>query len=215
MNRKIIWLIAILSSIAFSSCINLLDEIKLNSDKSGSFFIGLESKMLASILNMAKDQIPKDLSDDINKFPSEAKKRIEGINTISNIKTLDEMGDGRLGISFDFSNPKSLNKAYYALLEIEKTWYLPNILKIGKHKVKRRNLTPQLVKQIEKNNPELKDSDLLKYLHWETVIKLPSNSKSITSEYSKSKVGSEDIVIRYSLTEIIKEEKSTAFGIRF
>jgi hypothetical protein len=215
MNKKIIWLFALLVSLSFSSCITLLDEIKLNDDKSGEVFIGLESQMLGSILSMAKDQIPTDMMDNLNSFPTEAKKRISNIEGISSVTVMDQISSGRLGINFHFKNSKALNNAYYALMEMKKTWYLPKIIKIGKHKIKRKDISPQLVKQIEKEYPDLKDSELLKYLKWETVIKLSSNSKKIETEQTKSKVGDKNIKIRYSLTEIIKDEKSTAFTIRF
>jgi hypothetical protein len=215
MNKKIIWLFALLVSLSFSSCITLLDEIKLNDDKSGEVFIGLESQMLGSILSMAKDQIPTDMMDNLNTFPTEAQKRISNIEGISSVNAMDQISSGRLGINFHFKNSKALNNAYYALMEMKKTWYLPKIIKIGKHKIKRKDISPQLVKQIEKEYPDLKDSELLKYLKWETVIKLSSNSKKIETEQTKSKVGDKNIKIRYSLTEIIKDEKSTAFTIRF
>ncbi|MCK5857669.1 MAG: hypothetical protein KAG64_09265 [Bacteroidales bacterium] len=205
MKKRFVYLFALFISLSFSSCITLLDEINLNADKSGSVFIGLESGMLASVLNMAKDQIPADMMKSVNEFPNEATKRISDIKGISNIKTLDKVGDGRLGISFNFSNTKALNNAYYALLDIGKTWYLPKIIKIRKHQIIRRDLTPQLVKQIEKNNPEIKDSEILKFLNWETVVNLPRESKS----------GSKQVVVKYSLTEIIKEEKPTSFKILF
>jgi len=215
MNKKLIWLIGLLISLSFSSCITILDEIKLNADKSGEVFIGLESEALASVLSMAKDQLSPEIIAQIDQFPNEAKDRLTGIEGIHHISSMEQVQNGRLGISFQFDNPKALNKAYYALMDMEKKWYLPNLIKIKKHKIKRKNITPQLVKQIEENNPDLKDSQILKYLNWKSVIKLPANSTAINNVQSKSAVGNKEVVIRYSLSDLLKNEKSSAYEIRF
>ena len=215
MNKRIVWVLSILIGFSFNSCITILDEIRLNADKSGEVFIGLESNALASVLAMAKDQLSPEMIAQIDHFPNEASDRLSGIKGISNVKSLDQVQDGRLGIHFHFDNQKALNNAYYALMDMDKKWYLPNLIKIRKHKIKRKNITPQLVKQIEENNPELKDSQFLKYLNWKSVIKLPSNSTAINNAQSKSEVGNKEVSIRYSLTDLLKNEKSSAYDIHF
>ncbi|RLD66732.1 MAG: hypothetical protein DRI84_04175 [Bacteroidetes bacterium] len=215
MKSKFIWLFAILLGLGLSSCIDILDEIKLNDDKSGSVFIGIESEMLGSIMNMAKDKIQPKTMEGLESLPIKSKEKIVDIKGVSNVKAFNQINKGRLGISFDFANPKALNSAYYALVDMKKAWYQPNIIKIGKHKISRRDLSPQLVKQIESENPELKNSEFLKYLNMKTVVRLPSISISIEEGEGKELKNTKKVAIRYTFTEILEETRSTAYRIRF
>ena len=213
--KKFAWLFFIVISLGLSSCIDLLDEITLHDNKSGSVFIGIESELLGSIMKMAKDQIQADKLNNIEHFPNKSKDKLEAIQGISNVNALSQINKGRLGISFDFANPKALNNAYYALVDMEKKWYEPKIVKIGKHKISRPNFTPQIIKQIELENPEFKNSEYLKYLNLKTIIKLPRKSTTAVSGGKKELKNSNMIVIRNSFVEILNEQKSTAYKIRF
>jgi len=213
--RKIVWLFALLLSLGLTSCIDIIDEINLNADKSGTVFIGLESKMLASIMGMAEEQIDTSTINQFMSFPKESADRLKNIKGVHEINAFDIISKGRIGIGFSFDNPKALNKAYYALLEMEKAWYQPNIVKIRKHKIIRMNLTPQLVKQIEKENPKLKDSEFVKYLNIKTILKLPNNIKEVECADDLRVIDNKEVAMRYSFLEVLKEKKSTAYKIRF
>jgi len=213
--KKVIWLFALILSLGLTSCIDLIDEIKLNGDKSGSVFIGIESQLLGSILSMAKEQMDPNAIESLEEFPNDSKDKLKDLKGIQNVKSFSQVSEGRIGISFDFVNAKALNQAYYALLDMEKTWYSPNIVKIGKHKISRRDLTPQLVKELNKSMPKLKESEYLKYFNLKSIVRLPSQSKSIVYGEKQTLNNKKDIIMRYSFDEILNKEKSTAYKIKF
>ena len=213
--RRFTGILLILMSMSLSSCIDILDEIILNRDKSGSVFIGLESQMLGSVMSMAKEQIDPAIFSELDSFPAASAERLKGIAGIHEINAMDVMSRGRFGIAFRFDNPKALNRAYYALLDMDKKWYYPRFIKIGNHKISRKNITPQLVKQIDEHNPDLRNSEFHRFLNIKSVIKLPAENISIESEKKAQCPSHEEVVIRYSFKELLNEEQSSAYKIRF
>jgi len=213
--RKTIWLFILLLSLGLTSCIDIIDEIKLNADKSGSVFIGVESKLLGSIMQMAENQLDTSTMRQLKSFPLESANRLKNIEGVHEINAFDIISKGRIGIGFNFDNSKALNKAYYALLEMEKAWYQPNLIKIRKHKISRLNFTPQLVKQLEKEHPDLKNSDFIKYLNIKSVLSLPNEVKSVDCTDNSVVIDANSVEIHYSFQEILKEKKSTAYKIHF
>jgi len=215
MMKRVFWIFAISLSLGLSSCIDLIDEIKLNEDKSGTVFIGIESKILGSIMAMAKEQISPTAIESLEGFPNESKDKLKNMKGITNVKSFNQMSHGRIGISFDFINSKALNQAYYTLLDMEKTWYSPNIVKISKHKIYRRNLSPQLVKNLNKSMPELKNSEYLKYFKLKSIVRLPSESKSIIYGAKQNLKNTKEVIMYYSFDDILNKEKSTSYKIKF
>ena len=213
--RKIVWLFALLLSLGLTSCIDIIDEINLNADKSGTVFIGLESKMLTSIMRIAEEKSDTSTINQFLNFPSQSADRLKNIKGVHEINAYDIISKGRVGIGFSFDNPKALNKAYYALLDMKKAWYQPNIIKIRKHRIIRMNFTPQLVKQIEQESPDLMDFEFLEYFNVKTVLKLPNNIKEVECADDLRVIDNKEVAIRYSFSEVLKEKKSTAYKIRF
>lgn len=213
--KKFFGLLFIILSVSLTSCIELLEEIKLNEDKSGSVFIGIESQVLASILDVVREQVSFDSISELEDLPSKLKERIINVKGISEVNSFDKVDDGRLGISFNFSNPTALNRAYFALAEVNKKWYHPNIIRVTKHKISRKDLTPQLINQLEKNYPKLKDSELTKFLSLKLVVKLPSPSISVYDGEKEVLTKTKNVRLNYGLSEILEEEKPTSFKIRF
>lgn len=213
--RKSIGLIFIILSIGFTSCIELIEGITLNEDKSGSVFIGIESKVLASLLSLAEDQITPGTIDELEKLPIILKDRITEVKGISEVSAFDKINDGRLGIYFKFSDPKALNQAYFALADVTKKWYHPKVFRVSKNKISRRNLSPLLVQQLEKEYPEMIDSKLIKFISLNVVVQLQAPPTSVFNGKEKVPINTNKVSFEYGLAEILKEEKSTAFKIRF
>ena len=213
--KRLIYALFLMLSLSLTSCIDILDEIVLNKDKSGSVFIGLESQILGTLMRSAREQIDPQIMEQLDSFPSMAAKKLKGVKGIHEINALDVIAQGRFGIAFKFDNPKALNRAYYALMDIDKKFYHPKIVKIGKHKISRRNITPQLVDQIKSNDPDLINSELIKYLNIRTVLRLPSSSTSVESAKKANTRVANRVLIKYPLDELIRQGASTAYKVRF
>ena len=212
--RRLIVIWGVLLSLTMTSCIDIIDEIVLNKDKSGKVFIGLQSQMLASVMSAARQELGPEMAEQLQSFPAASAEKLKDIKGIHEVNAWDVISEGRLGIAFSFDNPKALNRAYYRLMDMEKKWYHPKIVKIGRHHISRRNITPQLIEQLEENNPDIAAAPFIKYLNIRTVLRLPAEAKSVKSD-KKAKVTDTGVQIHYSFQELLQQDLSTAYKVRF
>ncbi len=215
MRKQRFFSIAIILFLSFgmSSCISLLNEIKINSDKSGTAFIGIEVNALAGLINFDNDYIDKDTKNTILDFPNKAKTNLKGIKGISKIITLGKISQGRLGIQFDFKNTRALNSAYYALLDDKKKWYYPNLIKIKKHKVKIKNISPYIRRYINQNKNEMRTPTVMKYIKYRTIIKTPAPIKSINIKQGALSSDKKTMSLIAPLNSIMEEKISVGGNI--
>jgi hypothetical protein len=213
--RKIVGIIAIVLMLGMTSCIDLLNELTINKDKSGIAFIGIKVNALAGLINMDSDLIDKDVKNSVILFPSQSEARLKGVSGISDIKTFTKISRGKLGIQFKFINQKALNNAYYALLGEDKKWYYPKMLKISNHKVKVHNVSPYIKRYFEQNESILSDGDLLKYLKFTTIIHTPNEIKA--NSFAKGKLSSDRKTLSYSISmkKILDDKESCGNKLKY
>ena len=168
-----------------TSCIDLMHEITINKDKSGEVFIGFESMALGGLINIDNQYVDEELKKLIINFPIKALNKLKEIEGISKLKAHTQLKTGRIGIQFHFNNPKTLNKAYYALGQMDKKWFYPQIVKINKHRIKIRNITPFVLKKIEEKDKSLLNNELANYVNIKTIIHLPSEVKPTSIKKGK------------------------------
>jgi hypothetical protein len=198
-----------------TSCVDLLNVITINPDKSGTSFVGMQVNAIGGLISLSGEDLQDEVKNSIVTFPSQAAKDLSTIKGIHNIKTYTTLALGKVGVEFDFDNPKALNKAYYKLFGKEKKWYYPKLISISNHKVKTRNITPFINHYFDKNESMLTESDLLKYLKFTTVIKTPSEIK--TSSVQLGDLSNDKKELRYSISmkKILNESVSTANSFKY
>ncbi len=206
LSRKIVFLIALFSSIGLSSCVELLNEVTINKDKSGTAFIGIRVNALGGLIDMSSDYIDDEIRNSIIHFPSDAQSKLKDIKGIHSIETFTRIGQGRIGIEFQFDNPKALNKAYYKLLGENKKWYYPKLLRIRNHSVKAKNISPYIKRYFQHNESFITKSNLLKYLKYTTVIHTPKK----IMETAKGNVAADGKTLLFSvpMKKILNESAS-------
>ncbi len=216
LNRRFSSLILILL-LAFttSSCINILNEIKINSDKSGTSFIGIEFSALSTFLDMGSDELDPDIKSNVINFPNVAKEKLKNIDGISNIRTLGVLSNGRIGIEFDFKNMRALNKVYYSLSNHEKKWYYPNLIKIKNHKVKLKDISSQIKSVVEDNNDNPEYNKFLKYLNFRTQIIVPTTITSEKIGQGTIKRNGKTFINNASLTSIMNNNANTGVVFKY
>lgn len=214
-HRKIIGIIAVVLMLGLTSCIDLLNEITINKDKSGTAFVGIKVNGIAGLINLDNDLLDKDVKNSIVRFPSQSASRIEGIEGISKIETYTKLVQGKLGVQFNFKNQKALNQAYYSLLGEEKKWFYPKMVKVSAHKVKIRNMSPFIKRYFEENDNLLSDNDLLKYLNFTTIIHLPSKVKD--DSFKKGKLSKDGQTLSYSINmkKILEENAACGNSMKY
>ncbi|MCD6091420.1 MAG: hypothetical protein J7J72_07965 [Bacteroidales bacterium] len=160
---KIISLLFI--AFSFSSCIELVEEIKINPDLSGEYHLYLENKGL--------DFLFDGFSQNINQREIEyILGKLKHQKGISNLTADTRINKGKFSISFNFSNAKSLTNALYASFGVKKQFYHKAFLKVNHRKIKRPNLSPYLIKYAENQGlmKQLPSEKMLDYIDYRYKI---------------------------------------------
>lgn len=175
-----------------SGCIDIVEEITINPDKSGTVAFSMDLGTLGSIaMNMGESYMQGTLLDQIKNLPETAAGLLKNVNGLSNITSVTNK-KGFYFVSFDFKNQKDLNNALYKLFDVKKPFFAPNYIKIKKHKIVKKNYAPVLRLFLKKYKDQIKDASILKLINYKTVINLPtevkkfSNKKSTTSTDKKT-----------------------------
>ncbi|MCD6179083.1 MAG: hypothetical protein J7K39_04190 [Bacteroidales bacterium] len=167
---------------SFTSCIELVEEIKINTDLSGEYHLYLKHNGLGFLFNSIGQNIDLSRLDD-------GLQKLEQQNGISNLKTNINPKKGKFSIQFDFSDDNSLNRAFYAALGVKKRFYHKNFLKISQSKIKRPNLTPYLVRYAKSQGllDQLPDENILDYVKYRYRVISSENIKHAIPESYLSK----------------------------
>lgn len=198
-----------------TSCVDLLNVITINPDKSGTAFIGLQVNAIGGLINLSGENLDEETKNSVITFPSQAASELSTVSGIHNIKTYTKLALGKVGVEFDFDNAKALNTAYYKLLGKDKKWYYPKLISINRHKVKTRNITPFIKHYFDKNESMLTESDMLKYLKYTTVISTPEPIKE--GSFKRGDLSKDKKELRYSIPmkNILNESASTANSFKY
>ena len=162
MQKRIRVYIVLLSFLFLSGCIDIVEEIKINPNKSGSIRISMDLGALgSSFMSIAKDYIDLSMMEDIKKQPGLTAKIISNTKGIRNILPVSDDKKGLYALSFDFDNDKALNEAFYKMFNSNKTIFLPKVIKISKRRIKVTNLAPVIRYFTNKYQKDIKDNTLL------------------------------------------------------
>ena len=197
----------LLITLSFTSCIELVEEIKINPDLSGKYHLYLKHNGLDFLFNsVGKNLDLRGLNEGLQK--------LEQQKGISNIKSDIKPKKGKFSIQFDFSDAKSLTQAFYAALGVKKKFYHKPFLKINQSRIKRPNLTPYLFKYAESQGllEQLPSKNLLDYVNYRYRVISPKNIKSAVPPNSLA--GYQEYTQLYPLKSLLLDKQSTKSIIR-
>ncbi|HNW99298.1 MAG TPA: hypothetical protein PKK00_12890 [Bacteroidales bacterium] len=173
----------ILPIFLLTGCIDIVEEITLNADNSGSVKFYTDMGTLGNFAMSLGENYMKGTSlDQIKSLPSTAAALLKDVDGISNIKSTSQKG--LYSVSFDFKNSKQLNDALYKLFNQKKRFYEPAYIKIKKHKIVKKNYAPLLRLFARKYKDQLKDNNVLKYISYKSVFNLPSEVNNFSNKKS-------------------------------
>lgn len=213
--RKTLRFVVFVLLLSMASCIELLNVVNINADKSGMAFIGLQVSAIGSLISLSGENLDEETKNSMLTFPSQAASQLSTISGIHNIKTYTKMAQGKIGVEFDFDNAKALNKAYYKLLGKDRKWYFPNLIRINNHKVKTRNITPYIKHYFDSNESMLIETDLLKYMKYTTVISAPEPIKEGSFKRGDLSNNKKDLKYSIPMKNILNESTSTASRFKY
>jgi hypothetical protein len=194
MKSKII-LIIIFISFTFTSCINLVEEIWINKDRSGRVSLRRDSGNIGFLFATLSEYIQPDLLAQITAAPNKYSSKLSNTKGITNVKAVNNLKGGELGVSFTFKDEQALNEAWYSILSVDKKFYHPKIFKIHTHRLKKKNLNKYLINYLEENKHKIKSNEIVRLISYTTTFHLPLAVKKIKN-LTSTKLMDENTVVR-------------------
>jgi hypothetical protein len=206
MKYRILTLTVIFLSVFTTSCIDVIEEIWIKSDKSGVANFRIDAGTLGILFSSASDYIDPKMLGEITGAPNKLAPELRKIKGISEVKTINLLKSGKIGIKFKFDGQKSLNKAYYKIFGIDKRWYYPAIFKVKKHKLKRKNTAKYIKDYLQDNKENLKNDDLLKMINYKCIYHLPAKVEKIKNESGTKLKSNKTVIQSYDASSFINED---------
>jgi len=191
-------------SLLFSSCIEIKEVLKVNSDGSGSLTMTVDMSKVGSSFGQANQQADMAFVKEIQDAPGRADSVLKNCPGISNLKTSSEKGLYVVG--FNFKNSKALNTALYKLFKQKKSLFKPNFIKVTKHKTKQMNFAPLIKKYLLKSSSSMFSDMLFQLIRIESSFELPAKAKKISNIKAFQENDGLTIKMKYTLYELMNND---------
>lgn len=203
-------------TLLFQGCIEITEKVIVNEDRSGSMSLsaglGASNTIMALIGQFADFEIDDDMLGDV----ARAVRILKSCDGISNVRFTDNMRKGNVELSFDFKDDNSLNKALYAVGEVEKNFFQPNIYKVNSSKFVRNNTTRWLLMFMEQEEENLPDESLYDLVQVKSVYQMPNDIKRVkTSGNYKTSADNRTITTTHFLSDLVDEKINTRVKVKY
>lgn len=212
--RKIFLLILVLS-FTLTSCIEIVEEITVNSDQSGSISYKLETEGMGSFFSNISGLFNSDLENQMKEQVMEFARKLEGMKGISNLEYIAGARKAEFELRADFNNTKNLNKALYQAFGYKKKAFSPGYINVSKHKFKRNNIAPYLKAYLEDQEFQMPGEQMLEFVKFRTIVKLPTKVKSYKPSGPHIVEDRQTLSISYPIDDIINNKTSMKFKVRY
>jgi len=201
MKKNILFLILMLF---LSSCIEIKEVLKVNSDGSGSLTMTVDMSKAGSSFSQANQQVNMTFVKEIQDAPGRADSVLKTCPGISSLKTSSEKGLYVVG--FDFKNSKALNTALYKLFKQKKSIFKPDFIKVTKHKTRQMNFAPLLKKYLLKTSSTMVSDMLFQLIRIESSFELPAKARNVSNIKAMQENDGQTIKMKYTLYELINND---------
>lgn len=211
--RKLFFTLSILIlSLSLTSCIDLVEEVSVNEDLSGTYEMRLEASGFGGLMGQMGGNI------DIPQI-SELDQRLAYLRNqpgISNVSKNIKAKDLKFNIHFDFEDEKALNNALYAMAQAEPNMFVKKILKVKKNKVIRPNLSPYLQRLLAEQDlsDQLPSEDVLNYINYKFIVNTPKEVKRVSGDRAQIQSNKTTVISSYSFRELLIDQKNVYLKIR-
>ena len=210
--RKTVFLFLILS-VLFTGCIEIVEEISVNKNKSGSVIYRIETNEAGFFLNNLSGLFDISVEDQVRKEAQKFINKLQSQPGISNISYNLNSRSGDYYLQFDFSDHKQFNNAIYAMSGNKKTMFTPSYFKISKNRFKKINFSPWLKRYMEKEEIEFPSPMMTEMITYTSVINLPKTIKK--AKPSSVKISDTQAIQKISFSEIIDGKANTGMRIKY
>jgi hypothetical protein len=197
----------------FTSCIDLIEEVSINNDLSGSYEMRLETSGFGGMMSQMGGGVPdlpqmREMDAKINQLKQQS--------GISNVKKNINPKDLKFNISFDFKDEKALNNAMYALAEIKPNLFVKKFLKVRNNKVVRPNLSPYLEKLIKEQDlkSQIPSEDMLNYVNYKFIVNTPKSIKRTISDNATISSNRKTAIATYSFKDLLINNENVYLKVK-
>jgi hypothetical protein len=205
LKKSIFSVTFIIAMFLLSSCIELFQDIEINSNRSGKYTFKIDMGLLQHA-NLAAFPDASGFTESIQKMPENVVGKLNGQKGISGIENITDESKGLYGFKFEFENDKALNNAIYQLADQQKLFFMPNYIKIKRKKVIITDISPYIKKANDmaekKQSGGFLSEQISNYIKVTTRLHLPRPAKK--AENLRSKTENTTVTLTASMSELMK-----------
>ncbi len=199
-------------SVFLTGCIEIVEEITINKDKSGSISYSIESPQAQGLFTGLLSMIDPTVEDNVIREAKKLIRELEAREGITNIRYNLSGQAGSYYLTFDFSEPGDVNAAIYAIGGARKTIFSPNYIKAGRSKLRKFNFTPWLQRYIKREEMELPTGWLAENIYYKSVIRTPEHISNVRNCIVKD---DRMAVQRNRIDDILGGRANTGLTVRY
>ncbi len=212
---KKLYLFCLSCLLLFNSCIEIVEKIDINPDKSGKISFSINGGYIGAIaFKVLNKYVDMPFVDEIKKQSQMSAENIKSIKGIKNVEYISDDKKSLYYLGFEFKNSKKLNVALYKIFGYRKGIFKPYI-KITKKKLVKRNIFPALRFWIKKNKKSFYNKNLFEKITYKTVYSFPSKIKKTSNKKAVIKEDKKTVVFQCNFDEILNTDISVRNKIKY
>ena len=205
----------ILVSLSFTSCIELIEEMHINADKSGTWEVRLEAMGLQALLGSVGQYLDEDMVEDWKSIPEGSVKKVEKIKGISGVE-VSKAGAFIIGLKFQYKNQRALNKAIYALAGVKKRFFYPKLYKVKSHTFKKLDIGKIVHKKLSEEMATMENKSWMEYVSLKSVYHLPSDQIEVkSSKGSNYRLKGNTYTQKHNLLALTEEYNNLGIKLKY
>lgn len=212
--KKIIPFIAIFL-VFLTGCIEIVEEIKINEDRSGTMTYKIETDEIGTFINMISGMVDESFDDKIRQEFEKYTRKLRGNPGISNINYNYKDTSEDYYISFDFASDNDLNDALYDVLGIKKNMFTPAFIKIKQSKLKKINYAPWVKRYMDSEGIEIPTSSFSNLVTQRSVVSLSQKIKKVSGESMQISGDKKSTTQRFDIQDIIENKVNVGLKLKY
>jgi hypothetical protein len=214
--KKILFALAIVAmSISMQSCVEIIEEITVKEDRSGTMSLSAGLSGVNSLLGLIGSFANIAPLDDIEGEVEIIISKLKAQEGISNVRFSKIKSRGNYALSFDFKDSKSLNNALYAVSDQQKKFFQPSFYKIKKNKYQRRNMTNWANMLLEKEKENLPDEAIFELVEYKAIVNVPRPATHVKADDAIVSKNKKTISTKNFVSDILDNRIDTGMKVKF
>ena len=214
-KRILLLLTVVVVSISMQSCIEIVEEITVNEDKSGSMSLSAGASGNNSFVGLIGAFTDITFLDDLEIEAGIIVSKLKTQEGISNVHFSKPGSGSNYSLTFDFKNSKALNNALYAVNDQEKKFFGPSFYKISKNKYRRKNITTWAKVLLESEKENIPDEAIFDLIEYKAVVHLPRPVKLVKADDVVVSKDETTVSTSNYISDILNNKINTGMKVRY